>query len=582
MKVSGIQSVWLLLALKAAAAPATSDNGPAKLPIIDLGYERHQAISFNETERTYNFSNIRYAQAPVGDLRFRAPVPLKGHSKHLNTGSVGSICPQPASLFSNPALVQWISAYIQGTMLDYDQLEQEYANRSSPASSSDPRVTEDCLFLDVVVPKKIFDKRGTGSGAPVLVWIHGGGYVVGEKTGFGRYNPAGMIQASRDAGDDGFIFVAINYRLGSFGFLAGSTLQKDGTPNAGLLDQRAALDWVKKNIHLFGGSSHRVTVMGESAGGGSILNQLTAYGGSKGSVPFQRIITQSAGIQPAASAESLELSLQTLFAAVNVSTMEELRAVPLSTLNAANTLLTSTQRLGFFGPAVDGTFVPEPLSALLARGDFDQSVTALIDMNSHEGILFSDPTVGSSAAYSTYIRNMIPGISNASASHIEEVLYPEVFDGSYGYTSQFERGLITFQELFFTCNSPILCWGLQNRTDNYVFAVPPGVHAQDVPYTFYNGPETRVGGITPPPTTSAEISIAGILQNWIATFVTRGTPRADGVRPFKPYGSDANVLVMGVNATSNAPDISRGIDAAFVPGRCAWLSQAITENTFLE
>lgn len=149
----------------------------------------------------------------MGDLRFRAPVPLKGHSKHLNTGSVGSICPQPASLFSNPALVQWISAYIQGTMLDYDQLEQEYANRSSPASSSDPRVTEDCLFLDVVVPKKIFDRRGTGSGAPVLVWIHGGGYVVGEKTGFGRYNPAGMIQASRDAGDNGFIFVAINYRV---------------------------------------------------------------------------------------------------------------------------------------------------------------------------------------------------------------------------------------------------------------------------------------------------------------------------------------------------------------------------------
>lgn len=98
-------------------------------------------------------------------------------------------------------------------MLDYDQLVREHANRSSPASSSDPRVTEDCLFLDVIVPKKVFDRRGTHAGAPVLVWIHGGGYIVGEKTGFGRYDPAGMIRASQDAGDDGFVYVTVNYRV---------------------------------------------------------------------------------------------------------------------------------------------------------------------------------------------------------------------------------------------------------------------------------------------------------------------------------------------------------------------------------
>lgn len=110
-------------------------------------------------------------------------------------------------------MAQWIVAYVQGTILDFNELEQQLGNSTSPATSSDPRVTEDCLFLDVVVPQTILDNRGQGIQAPVLVWIHGGGYIVGEKGGFGRYNPSGIIQASRAAGDDGFVFVSISYRV---------------------------------------------------------------------------------------------------------------------------------------------------------------------------------------------------------------------------------------------------------------------------------------------------------------------------------------------------------------------------------
>lgn len=102
------------------------------------------------------------------------------------------------------------------------------------------------------------------------VWIHSGGYVQGSKTNDG--DPAGLIKASNAS----LIFVAINYRLGAFGWLSGPEFQKQGgLSNAGLYDQRFALQWVQDHITQFGGDPNRVTVMGESAGGGSIMHQIT-------------------------------------------------------------------------------------------------------------------------------------------------------------------------------------------------------------------------------------------------------------------------------------------------------------------
>jgi hypothetical protein len=97
--------------------------------------------------------------------------------------------------------------------------------------------------------------------------IYGGGYTAGNKA---AYNPSGLIAASQRAGSQGAIFVAMNYRLGAFGWLSGATLeQAGGDSNAGLYDQRLALEWVQQYISFFGGDPKRVTVMGESAGGQS-------------------------------------------------------------------------------------------------------------------------------------------------------------------------------------------------------------------------------------------------------------------------------------------------------------------------
>lgn len=113
----------------------------------------------------------------------------------------------------------------------------------------------------------------------MIIWIYGKAYVFGSKDSFQPsipfYDGSGLIVNS--GGE--VIFVTMNYRLGVFGFLAGTTMENEGLPNAGLHDQRAAFQWVRDYISLLGGAPTKVTAMGESAGEGSIQHHLVAEGG---------------------------------------------------------------------------------------------------------------------------------------------------------------------------------------------------------------------------------------------------------------------------------------------------------------
>jgi carboxylesterase type B len=116
--------------------------------------------------------------------------------------------------------------------------------------------SEDCLFLNVQAP-------ANASNLPVLVWIHGGGYGAGN----GRQDFSTILGVN----GNNFVTVAIQYRLGPFGFLASDELYRRGVVNAGLLDQVFALQWVQTYIREFGGDPGAVTISGESAGGGSVM-----------------------------------------------------------------------------------------------------------------------------------------------------------------------------------------------------------------------------------------------------------------------------------------------------------------------
>ena len=151
----------------------------------------------------YNFSNIRYAASPAGSNRFKPPVdpPV---NRTVQTGLQEAICPQAIPGWENIAISVLTGQNISGT-----EVPPFTAADIPPV---DPRTSEDCLFLDVLVPTAVYGNN-TG-GAPVVVWIHSGGYVMGYKDQFGH--GVGFVTRSQQEGNQGVIFVAINYRLGLF------------------------------------------------------------------------------------------------------------------------------------------------------------------------------------------------------------------------------------------------------------------------------------------------------------------------------------------------------------------------------
>ena len=158
------------LSLLGQAAAQAGYGNTTSLPVVDLGYELHQASLYNSTGGFYNFSNIRYAAPPTGENRFRAPQLPATNRSQVQTGSQGRICPQ-----ANPAWLLIAEAYIPKFLTGQTVFnESSFSNLTSSSGGGglpvqDPRTTEDCLFLDVVVPEAIFNNAGKGYGAPVLV-----------------------------------------------------------------------------------------------------------------------------------------------------------------------------------------------------------------------------------------------------------------------------------------------------------------------------------------------------------------------------------------------------------------------------
>ncbi|WP_084475697.1 carboxylesterase/lipase family protein [Nocardia vermiculata] len=251
MNSSFRRSLAALVTIVAASVTAigctSDDTDDLAVVHLDSGTIRgttHDSVS--------TFQGLPYAAPPVGDRRWQAPQPVTSWTGTRDATTPGSACPQPQD--------QPISAPSHG---------------------------EDCLFLNVTVPTHRSDNP-----RPVIVWIYGGSFNYGDGASYG---------ATHLTGDGDAVVVTMNYRLGSFGFAA---FPGTATANLGLLDQRAALEWVQRNASAFGGDPHNVTLMGQSGGGYSVCAHMAAPGSAG---LFHRAIIQSAGCVGSSDAsQSLE------------------------------------------------------------------------------------------------------------------------------------------------------------------------------------------------------------------------------------------------------------------------------------
>lgn len=294
------------------------------------------------------YKGIPYAAPPVGAQRWKPPqkvVPWKGV---WMADRFRAACPQPR------------------------------IGNTGPMDNRVGELSEDCLYLNVIAPK--------GENLPVMVWIHGGGFAIGWP---GITNYSGENLARK-----GVVFVSIAYRLGVFGFLAHPELSAEcpfgASGNYGIMDQIAALKWVKNHIAKFGGDPGNITIFGESAGGISVAT-LCASPLAKGL--FRRAISQSGGamtpadvIQPDGggmrSLRRAEREGIAFAARMGVKSIAELRKIP-----AEKLLDDPSSAMGGFWTCQDGLVIAGDPRTLYRRGEFND-VDVLIGTNSNEGAMF--------------------------------------------------------------------------------------------------------------------------------------------------------------------------------------------------
>jgi para-nitrobenzyl esterase len=323
----------------ALAAPALTARAAGTNPTVTT---RHGLLMGFEEDGVSKFLGVPFAQPPVGALRWKAPQPVVAWSGVRSATAFGPASLQPP-----------IQPSLRTTM------------------------SEDCLYLNVWSTNLSMTAR-----RPVMVWIHGGGNFYGSAS-----------EAFTDGSNlakNGVVVVAANYRLGALGFLNDPVLGA----NFAILDQVAALQWVRDNIEAFGGDASRVTVFGYSAGAVDIRTLLQC---PQAAGLFQRCVAQSAGGEdPAATPTSdsarSRVGTQRLFEALGTSDIDALRAIPAERVE----LVSRTSSLPIVGPRTpfDLVWMPVPDGKIVMDDHFPAwgaDVPVIFSSCQNEARYFLDP-----------------------------------------------------------------------------------------------------------------------------------------------------------------------------------------------
>ncbi|OBF35877.1 carboxylesterase [Mycobacterium sp. ACS1612] len=455
-----------------------------------------------------SWKGVRYAAPPVGDLRWRAPQPPKPWTEAADGGILGPVCPQPV----DPRI---------------------------PIDLGAPQ-GDDCLTLNIWASSKTTG----GDRKPVLVWIHGGAYVLGSAN-----QPLydGRVLA---AGGD-VVVVTVNYRLGAFGFLdlsSFSTPRREFESNIGLRDVLAALHWVRDNIAAFGGDPDRVTVFGESAGAGIITTLLTSPAAAG---LFAGAIAQSSPATSLYDPSRARRVAEQFVAALGLrpNEIDRLTDAPNEALVAASRTLFNdvpVQSPGTlaFAPIVDGDLVPDhPVK--LARQGRSHPVPLIIGTNKHEAALFR--------WMKSPLMPITPEAINAMftqiASEQPNLVLPtdEQIEAAYPGLKGKARGMGVARDIGFRMPTVWLAEGHSAVAPVYLYrfdwATPmlrllrlSGAHATELPFVWGNliagpkDPTFRLGGMKTGKAVSARIR-----ARW-CNFATHAKPIGlDGEPEWLPY-----------------------------------------------
>jgi para-nitrobenzyl esterase len=474
------------------------------------------------------FKGVPFAAPPVGNLRWREPQPAKNWQGVRKADQFGPRAMQLA-LFGDMNF------------------------RSNG-------MNEDCLYLNVWTPAKTGKER-----LPVLVYFYGGGFVAGDGSE-PRYDGESMAQR-------GIVAVTVNYRLGVFGFMTHPELTKESpnkaSGNYGLLDQSAALRWVKQNIAAFGGDPNKVTIAGESAGSFSVSAQMAS--------PLSKNLIAAAigesgsllSLQPTTPLAQAEQNGVTFATSVGANSLAALRAIP------ADKLLEATGKQGTprFSVVVDGYFFPKAPAEIFAAGQ-QARVPLLAGWNSEESgaraILGQDPPTPENYAKAiqklygeraSEVLKLYPGTTEDEILTAATALAGDRFIGYSTWKwidvhSQ-TSGKPVYRYLYARPRpemtpemgnaTPGLAGGVIRNEDPTVKKAPPArgaAHSAEIEYAMGNLASNKVYAWTP-----EDFKISETMQSYFANFIKTSNPNGKGLPnwPAIKPGAAAPVMFIDVN-----------------------------------
>ena len=452
-----------------------------------------------------SFKGIPFAAPPVGDLRWRPPAPA----------------------------LHW-DGIRQATAYGHDCMQKPFPGDSAPLGVEPD---EDCLFLNIWRPAAAATAK-----LPVMVWIYGGGFVNG-----GSSPP--VYDGSQFA-RQGIVFVSFNYRLGRFGFFAHPALSRE-TPsgpldNYGVMDQIAALKWVKRNIAAFGGDARNVTVFGESAGGISIHVLMTSpaakglfhkaiveSGGGRALAVGRYLRPQASGEPPSAEAAGLAFAKSVGIEGEDGAALAALRQLPAEKIVSGLNLATMFNATTFAGPVVDGKIVVDEPETLYRAGKAAH-VALMIGTNNFD--------IGFPRGHT--VDDLVAPFGAASAQQVLKAYDPD----STGKTSLIGTRMSTDQMMIEPARFVAKTLSGQRRSVyEYRFSYvadamrqqyPGAMHATEIPFVF-DTLEARYGDkVTPQDEKVAQLANA----YWVA-FAKSGDPNGKGLPNWPAYDGSRDALI---------------------------------------